>query len=91
MSLRKIKRYLNILLYLYSNKTITLNQISQEFDIAYSTLSAMFKKWIDEKYLTRIEIDITYAGEDRYRYQITEEGINYLKNLEKKLKETLKS
>jgi len=91
MSLRRIEKYVEILLHLYSIKTATINQIVQEFKMRYSTLSSLFKKWTDEQYISKVERDITYAGEDRYSYQITQKGISYLKDLEEKLDKTLKN
>lgn len=90
MSLRKIEKYIEILLYLFSNKTATRNQIAKEFRVKYSTLSSLFKKWIGEGYISKVEINITYAGEDRYGYQITEKGIFFLKNLHNRFSEILK-
>ena len=91
MSLTKIEKYLDILLYFYSTDRATRNELAQKFEITYSTLSSLFRKWVDEGYLTRIEMDITYAGEDRFAYQITDKGIKLLKSLSKKLNDNLKS
>ena len=66
MSLEKIKRYIDILLYLYSNESITINQISHEFDIAYSTLSALFKKWIDEDKNSEVKITGSQSNSGKY-------------------------
>jgi len=90
MSLDKLEKYIEILLHLYLNKTATRNQIADKYQITYSTLSSLFNKWIDEGYIVKVDIEITYAGEDRYGYQITEKGIGYLKNMQEKLNKTLK-
>ena len=90
MSLDKLEKYIEILLYLYVNKTSTRNQIVDKYQITYSTLSSLFNKWIDGGYILKVDIEITYAGEDRYGYQITKKGIGYLKNLQGRLNKTLK-
>lgn len=90
MSLRKIEKYLEILLYFYSREKVTRNELVQEFEMPYSTLSSLFKKWINQGYLTRMEMQITYAGEERFAYEITNKGKKFLKQLQEILDNGLK-
>ena len=70
MSLPKIEKYINILLYLYSHKEATIIQVVNKFNMKYSTVITLFKRWKDDGYLTRIKIKEIKLGQDQYYYEI---------------------
>ena len=89
MSLKKIEKYIEILLHLHSHENTTINHIVNKFDITYSTVRSLFKKWIKDKYISKVKIKGVKAGEPQYTYHLTNQGIDYLSNLTLKLNEEI--
>ena len=86
MSLRKVEQYIDILLYLHSNDNITMNSVVNQFKMKYSTVRTIFKRWLADNYILKVRIKDIKAGDDQYYYEITQAGVDYLKQLESKLK-----
>ncbi len=83
MKIEKLKLYLNILLYIFKNRPTEVRAICNEFNLSYTTVEGLIKKWMEEGYIYRQQKEILLLGGDRFEYSMTDTGINLLRDLKK--------
>ncbi len=81
MSLNRLEKYLNIMLDICSTGNVTRTQISKKHELPYTSIVTLFKSWVKTDFISKIKISNIKAGEDQYKYEITNKGTEYLKNL----------
>ncbi len=50
-------------------------------ELPYTSIVTLFKSWVKTDFISKIKISNIKAGEDQYKYEITNKGTDYLKNL----------
>ncbi|MBN1214022.1 MAG: MarR family transcriptional regulator [Candidatus Lokiarchaeota archaeon] len=85
MKIKKLLKYIDILLFLSNIDKVELRIISEKFDISYQTIHSLIEKWKDEGYVERKRKEILILGGDKYEYKITEKGKKTIQLLKRKL------
>lgn len=74
------KEYIKFLLFIYSEKVFTVEQLSSEFNISKWVIYKQVKYWKRLKYVSIIKMIGKKAGK-QYHYQITDVLNTYLKDI----------
>lgn len=82
------KEYVDFLLYLYSVKAFTVEQLSLKFNISNWVLYKRVKYWEEQDYINIIST-LGEKGGKQYHYQITKKLDNLVKALLTKLQKGL--
>ena len=88
MALKKIEKYIDLLLFLYANKKVDVGTIEKKFGMKYITVNKLFKIWMQEGLIEREKIIGTHGGYS-YQYYLNEKGIKFLKERASKIIKTL--
>lgn len=76
MNLSRVEKYLNIMLEICSTGSFTRTQISKRHEIPYSSIVTLFKSWVKTGFISKKNISNIKAGDDQYKYEITNKGTN---------------
>ena len=80
MSLEKFARYMDILVDLYGDRLITIMDYVKKYEMPYSSVITLFRRWVKEGYLKKIEIEEKKPGGAQYTYHLTPQGKTYVRS-----------
>lgn len=85
----KLKKYLDLFLFLSDHAEITSKQIKQfcereEISIPYQRMNSLLKKWAEDRYIHRIQIPNKKLrlGGPKFLYTLSKKGNEFMEGLE---------
>ena len=90
MSIRRIKKQVNILLHIHKNPGQSLEELANNVKIKYQNLYKKVEKYVKAGLVIKNKREPMVMGQPKFEYSLSEKAIKILKSMAQKINDTFK-